>query len=43
MNKINLLRKFLRLIWATQYERLNIIKMFNRYFNKEVIYNYREL
>lgn len=37
------LRLLNKLILSTQVERLNSTKLFNKYFNKEVVYNYREL
>jgi len=43
MNKIEILRKFMKFISAPQHEELNMVKMFNRFFNKEQVYNYRRL
>ena len=40
---IKILRLFLKVIWAEQNEALYLTKQYNKFFNKELVYNWREL
>lgn len=39
---LGIIRTFNKFIFAEQIERLNIYKLFNKLFNKEIIYEYKE-
>lgn len=40
---VNILRGFHKFIWGTKQEYIYLVKKYNKLFNKELIYNYREL
>jgi len=40
---LNILRLFDKIIFANSEERLGTTKWYNKKFNKEIVYNYREI